>query len=300
MFGSSDIQFERSDIHLIVVTYSLLYLYNWLDIREQVLSDIDIAYSNVNGDEDVETLLVSDKQIPYEPNAIFSHTFGCLIKTILISFLMFLLINGIIVGLSTCSTLPFEKDYLKHDIKIELFKQVDGDEKTTKDEPIIEGGFFKKKVNTDEDVQERENEIKRKETEKENLRQLKIEEKEERKQAKLAEKAAKRAARLAKIYRVSKDLKTLVHIRDFESDDVHEEILTKARMYWLFFIKNFYISLTVLFVGLVTNLIFAKLVIPQVQDIDRDSNQMKTQMQILLFLNLVVYVGGIWLLALGL
>jgi hypothetical protein len=305
--------YESFDKHLIVSMYTLVYLYNWLDIKEQIFMEIDTVYGQgmpSNEDDDTPVLDLNPPKLVYEPISILGPLIGCIIKTLLVSFVLFLLVNAIVICVSIFSILPYDEDYLKEDVRQAILKnnspeliQGGGDFDSDNESSFIGGGMLGFKTLTPEEKaqkqemknQQRQEEKELKIMQKQEEKALKQQQKQEAKARKLEEKRKKHAARLARIYRVSKDIPKIFETT--EADELQEALLTKVRTYWLFFIKKFHISLIILVTSIAITLFFTKLIVPHVNNIATDASQMKTQMMIVMYMNLGISVGGIWYLA---
>lgn len=353
--------YETHDITLICTSFTMLYLYFWLDMKDVIMNDIETAYGSVkkklaNEDNDTDETnedLTLEVEIPYDPGSIIGPLFGCIIKALLMAFVLFLVVNVMIIVLSQVTMLGFTKNYLKDDVAQALeamgaFKEGEFSflPKALSDNlpataPITRpqqtgGALFSTK--TEEELQEEKeekrfkalqkqededrkaaekrkaDEIKaieklaedeRKALEKEQLREKKAqdrqnkqEQKAKQKQERAEEKAARRKNRLENLYAVGKDIPIIFALDGNPPiDDAELLAFDKAKGYWLFFLQEYKISIIMIIVTMIVNYSFTKLIIPHIKDIETDVLQMKGQVEVLLYANLTIYLGGIWFMA---
>ena len=81
-----------------------------------------------------------------------------------------------------------------------------------------------------------------------------------------------------------------------EEPSLDEKImrLENLLLYPLFFIKNYHFCIGAMLVCTLFNFIFAKLVLPQIADIHVERQHMKTQVELIMFVNYFVYLGILW------
>jgi len=281
-------ELESHDIIVICTCFSLLYMYFWLDLKSQLFGDIDLAYSIIHDDTDEEPI-TAQVNIPYNSISIISPTIGCILKALLMAFVLFVAINLSIIVLSTCTTINYSKTYLKYDIHEAISKLENGDHENIT--PQQGGAIFKR--TTQENTASKEE----KEALKQQQQELKQQQKQEKRRKDEEEKRRKREERLKKRYLVSKDIPIIFESIDTEYDK-QEAIINKAKSYWLFFILNFQMSIALVIISIIISMLFCKLIIPHITDIQKDPVQMKHQIEILMYVNCAIYIGGLWYMAL--
>lgn len=316
--------YEAHDVMLVCISFSLLYLYQWLDLKQIIFADIDAAYGPTVDtqtkpllDEPPKTIEVS---LPYEPGAIIGPLFACLIKTMLWAFVLFVLIHLGVDMIAASMSIDCQMKYVKKNVvdgifkceqnvkpwltsPHELIKKDDDDEppkpkwmpkfqkQESKEESAtkqaqIGGALFQKKEETPEDKIAREEKEREDKEERERKKQEKAKQKQEQ-----AEKQR---------YTLGKDVDTIWILNTDPDDAKLLKALDNAKTYWFFFLRlqNIHITVILLIATLCVNFIYTNLIIPHVANIDKDGTQMKCQVETLLYINLFIYLGGIWYMAL--
>lgn len=299
--------FETHDIASVCVCFSLLYLYYWLELKETLFADITNAYSNVKKastyNDDEQTI---DVVLPYDPYSMLGPMFGCILKSFLMAFVLFILVNFIIITISASSSLKYNKKYLKYDLAKKVFNDTTDDlaeaDRLAVEKEMTESENQKiAKLQDDEaELVKKLDEIKLQDIEdadKQSMilgRQLKAVRKEIREIKQTQHKRKEKERKRQQVYKISKEDFGIIYSAADGDVDEENATLEKAKVYWLFFFVNIQVVLLQVVMCFFATFAFTKLVIPHIKDIDKDPMQMMGQVEVMLYINLAIMIGGIW------
>lgn len=304
-----------TDVLIITISFILVYTYNWLNLKTIIFDEIDVAYAaiktlqgaegtddNANDvyadeytDDEKQKEFTFEVSIPYDPVGIIGPIAGAALKSVLMAFVLFVLINIILLVASAACTYNYESSYMEADLKqVILELETENGNKDAKggtleylaskisdisDIANTKGGDANARANTNNESTDED---------------FKIEptpDAENQDNENVKEKKKKRT------FHISNNIKGIWIDPSQKSLNKTDIIFTKVRLYWLFFVANLYIPIVAVCACLVVNLVAVKLIIPHIVDIEKDPTQMKCQVQVLLYANYAIFVGAIWYLA---
>lgn len=349
-----------TDVLIITLSFLLVYTYNWLDLKALIFSEIDVAYAgiqSVQGDvQDVDEVYDGEEgpkkdfsfevSLPYDPTGIIGPIGGAALKSILMAFVLFVLINVILLASSAACTYEYKHIYMDPSLqgKIDPPKPFGGIDVEALGSQMAAGGIPGipdladglglpgglpsglpgglpdsvpvnaaqtggdntntssagpvNAVRPTNNASNKANPPNTNSSEKLVLQPPHGASKRQNGEEPQATVAADEAKKESKGYYFHEDIREIwtggSRLPEFNITDA---LLLKVRLYWLFFVVNFYIPIAAVCLCLVVNLVAVKLIIPHIVDIEKDPNQMKCQVQVLLYANYIIFVGAVWYLA---